>query len=120
MGLDIKTLFVADVAVLLLTAVLSLQYWRRDRDDWLLWWASGMAMVGVAMLGLGMFGPVPPPAVGLPGATLSFAGFLLVWQSMRRLNGRAARPVLVAAFVAAFAVVLTAALAVGTDLHERA
>ena len=120
MGLDIKTLFVADVALLLVTAVLSLYFWQRDRDgDWLLWWAGGTAMLGVAMLAVGISGPVPNPVVGLPAAAVFFAGFMLVWQSMRRLNGRppANRTVIVA--VLAFAIALAAAVVLGASLRER-
>ena len=32
MGLDIKTLFVADVAVMLMTAAVSFYLWRQHRD----------------------------------------------------------------------------------------
>src|SRR6266478_3043380 len=106
MGLDIKTLFVADVAVLLVTAAVSLYFWHRDRDgDWLLWWAMGTAMTGVAMLAIGVSGPVPGPAIGVPAATLLFAGFVLVWQSMRRFNNRPAVKGWMILFVSAFVIV---------------
>jgi diguanylate cyclase (GGDEF)-like protein len=121
MGLDIKTLFIADVAVLLATAAASLYYWHRDRDgDWLLWWTAGTATTGLSMLIIGLFGPVPSPVVGVPAATSSLAGIVLVWQSMRRLNGRPATIGLAIVLVALFALVLTAALILGTDVHERA
>jgi diguanylate cyclase (GGDEF)-like protein len=121
MGLDIRTLFMADVAVLLATAVASLNYWRRDPDgDWLLWWTAGTATSGLSMLVVGLFGPVPPPVVGLPVAASSFAGVLLIWQSMRRLNDRPATPGPLLALVAALALVEGAALVLGIDLHQRA
>ena len=120
MGLDIKTLFVADVAVLLVTACVSFYFWHRDRDgDWLLWWALGTAMTGIAMLVIGVSGPVPGPVFGLSAATIFFAGLMMVWQSMRRLNGRPAVMGTVIALVLAFVVALSAAIILGADLRER-
>ena len=119
MGLDIKTLFVADVAVLLVTAAVSLLFWYRDRDgDWLLWWTVGTATSGLAMLALGVSGPVPRPTVGVPAASLLFAGFLMVWQSMRRLHGRAAVKGWVIA-LAVFVAALSGAVILGADLRQR-
>ena len=121
MGLDIKTLFVADVAVLLVSAALSLYYWHRDREGgWLLWWASGTAATAAALLIIGLFGPVPPPIVGLPAAALSVAGLLLVWQSMRGLNGKPPATGWLIALVVVFAVVLATAHVLGANLRERA
>ena len=49
MGLDIRTLFVADVAVLAVTAIASFVFWyRRHDNDWLVWWASGAATIAIA------------------------------------------------------------------------
>lgn len=121
MGLDIKTLVVADVAVLFVTAAASFLFWRRDHDgDWLLWWACGTATIGIAMSVLGLFGPSPPPAAGLPAAGLFLAGFLMVWGSMRRLNARpvAKRPLV--GLMLAFVAVMGLAVIFGADLRQRA
>jgi diguanylate cyclase (GGDEF)-like protein len=48
------------------------------------------------------------------------AGFLMVWQSMRGLNGKAASTALLIVLVAAFAIVLGVAVVLGGDLRERA
>jgi diguanylate cyclase (GGDEF)-like protein len=120
MGLDIKTLFVADVAVLLISSAVSLYFLRKDRGgDWLLWWATGTAMTGVAMLAIGVSGPVPGPAIGIPAATMLVAGFVTVWQSMRRLNDRPAVKGWAIFLVSAFVTVLSAAVILGADLHQR-
>ena len=120
MGLDIKRLFVTDVAVLLVTPAVSLFFWHRDRDgDWLLWWAAGTAMVGIAMLAIGISGPVPGPAVGVPAAILLFAGFVLAWQSMRRLNDRPTVKGWVILLVTGFVIALGVAVILGADLRQR-
>jgi diguanylate cyclase (GGDEF)-like protein len=120
MGLDIKTLFVADVAVLLVSAALSLYFWHRDRDgNWLLWWASGTAATAASLLIFGFFRAVPRPVVGFPAATLAVGGLLLVWQSMRGLNGKPPLTGWLVALVAAFVTVLSVAVVLGADLRER-
>jgi hypothetical protein len=51
MGLDIRTLFVVDVAVLLMTAAVSFTLWFQHRDiAGLLWWSFATAAEGLAML----------------------------------------------------------------------
>jgi diguanylate cyclase (GGDEF)-like protein len=121
MGLDIKTLFMADVGVLFMTAGVSFYLWRQYRDIvGLLWWSFATVTEGAGLLLLGLFGPVPPPAVGIPAATLLVAGFLLVWESMRRFNGRPAAKGRVVVLILAFAAVLGAAVFMGADLRQRA
>jgi len=121
MGLDIKTLFVADVGVLFMTAGVSFYLWRQYRDIvGLLWWSFATATEGAGLLLLGLFGPVPPPAVGIPAATLLVAGFLMVWESMRRFNGRPAAKGRLVVLILAFAAVLGAAVFMGADLRQRA
>jgi diguanylate cyclase (GGDEF)-like protein len=55
----------------------------------------------------------------LPAASLLFAGFLMVWQSMRRLNGRPAAIAWVTMLVLAFVIALSGALILGADLRQR-
>jgi hypothetical protein len=120
MGLDIKTLFVADVAVLLVSAALSLYYWHRDRDgEWLLWWASGTAASAVSLLIIGLLGAVPRPILGFPAAALAVTGLLMIWQSMRGLNGKPPLTGWLVGLVAAFLTILSVAVALGADLRER-
>jgi diguanylate cyclase len=121
MGLDIRTLLVADVAVMLMTAGVSFYLWRQHRDiAGLLWWSFATATEGVALLILCLVGPVPPPAAGIPAGILFVAGFLLVWESMRRFNGRPAAKGRLVFLLLAFGVVLGAAVFMGADLRQRA
>jgi diguanylate cyclase (GGDEF)-like protein len=121
MGLDIRTLFVVDVAVLLMTAAVSFTLWFQHRDiAGLLWWSFATAAEGLAMLIVGFFGPVLPPALGPPTALLFVGGFLMVWESMRRFNGRSAAKGRLAILLLVFAAVLVAALLLGAALHQRA
>ena len=121
MGLDIRTLFVVDVAVLLMTAAVSFTLWFQHRDiAGLLWWSFATAAEGLAMLIVGFFGPVLPPALGPPTALLFVGGFLMVWESMRRFNGRPAAKARLVILLLAFAAVQATALVVGTTLHQRA
>jgi diguanylate cyclase (GGDEF)-like protein len=121
MGLDIKTLFVVDVAVLLMTAAVSFTLWFQHRAiAGLLWWSFATAAEGLAMLIVGLFGPVLPPAMGFPAALLFVCGFLMVWESMRRFNGAPAAKGRLVIFLLAFAAVLISALFLGAALHQRA
>src|SRR5450631_3687307 len=111
MGLDIRTLFVVDVAVLLMTAAVSFTLWFQHRAiAGLLWWSFATAAEGLAMLIVGLFGPVLPPAMGFPAALLFVGGFLMVWESMRRFNGGPAAKGRLVIFLLAFAAVLISAL----------
>jgi diguanylate cyclase (GGDEF)-like protein len=121
MGLDIKTLFVADVAVMLMTAAVSFYLWRQHRDIvGLFWWSFATGTEGVALLILGLFGPVPPPPAGTLSGLLLVAGFLMVWESMRRFNGRAAAKGRLVVLMLVFAAVLGVAVFMGADLRQRA
>jgi diguanylate cyclase (GGDEF)-like protein len=120
MGLDIKTLFVVDVAVLFMTAAVSFTLWFQHRDiAGLLWWSFATAAEGLAMLIVGFFGPVLPPALGFPVALLFVGGLLMAWESMRRFNGRPAAKGRLVILLLAFAAVLVAALFLGAALHQR-
>lgn len=121
MGLDIRTLFVADVAVLFATAAAFFVFWyRRHDDDWLVWWASGAATIGIAMSILGLAGPAPPPVAGLPASTLFIAGFLMIWTSVRRLNGRPIDWRTMVVVLMIFLAVMASAFALEADLRQRA
>ena len=120
MELDIKTLFVVDVAVLLMTAAVSSTLWLQHRDIvGLLWWSFATAAEGLAMLIVGIFGPALPPPLGVPVALLFVGGFLMVWESMRRFNGRPAATGCLVILLLVFAAVLVAALLMGAALHQR-
>ena len=121
MGLDIKTLFAADVAVMLMTAAVSFYLWRQHHDmPGLLWWSFATGTEAVALLILGLFGPVPPLTAGISAGLLLVAGFLMVWESMRRFNGRPAAKGRLVVLMLAFTAVLGVAVFMGADLRQRA
>ena len=60
-GLSVKTLFLTNVSVLLLSAATSYYFWRLYREYvGLLWWSLATAAAGLATLAFGFFGPFPP------------------------------------------------------------
>jgi diguanylate cyclase (GGDEF)-like protein len=120
MGLSVKTLFLTNVAVLFLSAATAWYFWRLYRDSAvLLWWSFGTAVTGLAYLVFGIFSPGPPPAIAVTAATLFIAGCTMIWESMRRFNGRPAAQGRMALIVLAFAVTLSIAMYSGADLRQR-
>jgi diguanylate cyclase (GGDEF)-like protein len=120
MGLSVKTLFLTNVAVLFLSAATAWYFWRLYRDSAvLLWWSLGTTVAGLAYVVFGVFSPAPPTAAAATAATLFVAGCTMIWESMRRFNGRPAAKGRVAFIVAAFAVIFSIALYSGADLRER-
>ncbi len=120
MGIDVKTLFLINVAVLLLSAAISYYFWRQHRDNTgLLWWALGTGICTPGIVMLGVAGPQPPVAIGLTSATLLIAGFATCWQSIRCFNGR---PV-AAGHVALIALVFVSAIGLaayeGAPINQR-
>ena len=120
MGLSVKTLLLINVAVLFLSAATAWYFWRLYRDSAvLLWWSFGTAVTGLAYLVFGIFSPGPPPAIAVTAATLFIAGCTMIWESMRRFNGRPAAQGRMALIVLAFAVTLSIAMYSGADLRQR-
>jgi diguanylate cyclase (GGDEF)-like protein len=120
MGLSVKTLFLTNVAVLFLSAATAWYFWRLYRDSAvLLWWSLGTTVAGLAYVLFGVFNPAPPTAVSAASATLFIAGCAMIWESLRRFNGRPAARGRMALIVAAFAVIFSIALYLGADLRER-
>jgi diguanylate cyclase (GGDEF)-like protein len=120
MGLSVKTLFLTNVAVLFLSAAAAWYFWRLYRDSAvLLWWSLGTAVAGLAYIVFGVFSPAPPTAIAVTAATLFIAGCTMIWESMRRFNGRPAAKGRMALIVFAFAVILSIALYSGADLRQR-
>jgi diguanylate cyclase (GGDEF)-like protein len=120
MKFDVNTLYLTNVAVLLVTAFMALLYWLRNREQVaVLVWAAATALGGVGTLVIGVFGPVPHMDPSIVGNTLIVAGVVLAWESMRRFNDRPAAPRRVAACVLAFLVVFATAWALSADLRVR-
>jgi diguanylate cyclase (GGDEF)-like protein len=123
MELSVKTLFLINVAVLFLSSATAWYFWHLYRDSRdsavLLWWSFGTAVAGLAYLVFGFFSPAPPPAVAVTAATLFIAGCTMIWESLRRFNGRPAAQGRMVVIVLAFAVILSTALYSGVDLRER-
>src|SRR5258707_15883134 len=110
MGVDVKTLFLINVAVLLLSAAVSYYFWRQHRDNvGLLWWAFGTGICTPGILMLGIAGPEPPIPIGLTSASLIIGGFATCWQSIRRFNGRSVTTGHVALIVLVFVSAMAAA-----------
>jgi diguanylate cyclase (GGDEF)-like protein len=121
MGLDVKTLYLNNVAVLFLSTATSGYLWRQYRDNtWLLWWSAGTALSGLGLLLLVVFGPSPPVAVGGPSVVLFVGGYIIGWEGIRLFNGRSPARARVAGLTLMFALILAAAIALGADLAQRA
>jgi diguanylate cyclase (GGDEF)-like protein len=120
MGIDVKTLFLINVAVLLLSAVISSYFWRQHRDSTgLLWWAFGTGICTPGIVTLGIAGAQPPIAIGLTSASLLMAGFATCWQSIRRFNGRPATTGHVALIVVVFVSAIGLAAYRGAPINQR-
>ena len=121
MGLDVKTLYLINVAVLALSSIATWYFWFQYRDNlWLLRWSLATAISAAALLGLGIFGPVPPIFVGAPAAVALVGGYVLVWESMRLLNGRSPATPRVVGLTVVFAAVFGVAVWRGASFSERA
>jgi diguanylate cyclase (GGDEF)-like protein len=121
MGVDVKTLFLINVAVLLLSAAVSYYFWRQHRDNvGLLWWAFGTGICTPGILMLGIAGPQPPIPIGLTSASLIIGGFATCWQSIRRFNGRPVTTGHVALIVLVFVSAMAAAAYRGAPINQRA
>ena len=118
--MSVKTLFLINVAVLFLSSGTAWYFWRLNRDSAALpWWSAGTALAGLGLIVFGAFAPNPPPAIAVLAAALFVAGCAMLWESMRRFNGRPARKGRLALIVVAFAAILGLALQAGADLRER-
>lgn len=121
MELNVKTLFLINVAVLFLSAVTASYFWRQYRDNvWLLWWSLATGLGAAALLFVGLFGPVPPVAIGAPAGVMLFACYVLIWQSMRVFNGRPLHALRLIAIVFAFVAVFAVVVAFGASVGHRA
>ncbi len=119
-GLSVKTLFLTNVSVLLLSAATSYYFWRLYREYvGLLWWSLATAAAGFATLAFGLFGPFPPIAIGVSSATLFVAGCIMAWESMRRFNGQPAAKGRMAICLLAFVAIFGTALYMGAEMHQR-
>lgn len=121
MGLDVKTLYLINVAVLFMSAAAAGYLWRQYRDNaWLLWWSTGTALSGAALLLIGIIGPRPPVAVGAPSVVLFVGGYVLCWEGLRLFNDRPPAKARAAAVILTFALVFAAAVVADADLAIRA
>ena len=118
--MSVKTLFLINVAVLFLSSGTAWYFWRLNRDSAALpWWSAGTALAGIGLVVFGAFAPNLPRAIAVLAAALFVAGGAMLWESMRRFNGRPARRGRLALIVVAFAAILGLALQAGADLRER-
>jgi diguanylate cyclase (GGDEF)-like protein len=121
MEINVKTLLLINVAVLFLSSVTASYFWRQYRDYvWLLWWSLATGMSGVALVVVGLFGPVPPVAIGAPAVAMLIGGYVMIWESMRLFNGRPARPLRVVAIALVFLAMLVGSVVLGGSVSQRA
>jgi diguanylate cyclase (GGDEF)-like protein len=121
MEINVKTLLLINVAVLFLSAVTASYFWRQYRDYvWLLWWSLGTGIASVALLLVGVFGPVPPVPVGAPAAAMLLASYVTIWESMRLFNGRQSQPLRVIAIVLVFFATMVGSVLLDGPVSQRA
>src|SRR5262249_58840344 len=75
---------------------------------------------GTALVLVGLFGPVPPVAIGAPSVTMLIGGYVMVWESMRLFNGRRAYPLRVVAIALVFFAMLVGSVLLGGSVGQRA
>jgi diguanylate cyclase (GGDEF)-like protein len=121
MEINVNTLLLINIAVLFLSSVAAIYFWRQYRDYvWLLWWSLATGLMAVGLVLVGLFGPVPPVPIGAPAAAMLLAGYVMVWESMRLFNGKQSHPMRVAAIVLVFFAMLVGSVLVGSAVGQRA
>jgi diguanylate cyclase (GGDEF)-like protein len=120
MRFDIVTLYFADVAVLLAAAAAAFLAWRKNHDEvGLEEWAIAMAIGGAGAFILARFGPVLGMALSILANGLVVAALGLVWESLRRFNGRPAENARVVVLTAGYLAIFSLAWFLGADLRWR-
>ena len=115
---DVQTLSYINVVLLLAIATVAFLFWRRHRDQiGMAEWAIAMATGAAGLLILSVFGPAPDMALSVVANSLVVAGFVIIWESLRRFNGRPAANARVAALALAFLVVFGVASYLDLDLR---
>ncbi|WMT92915.1 diguanylate cyclase [Pelagibacterium sp. H642] len=109
MELDIVTLFVADICVLVISAIAYTGIFLRHRDDhyWLLW--IGANLVLASGLVVYVFWPDVPPHLAMIGDALLIMGFALRLAAVRSFGGRRTRIVSSLATLLAIGTIVAAA-----------
>ena len=92
MQFDIFTILTASCSVILVSALIILMYWSRNRSaGWLMWWGAGFGILGLANI-IVMARPALPDYISAgAGTSLLLLGFGMLWQAARKFEGR--RPV---------------------------
>jgi diguanylate cyclase (GGDEF)-like protein len=120
MQLDVKTLYLLNIVVALVTAGVSFFSWFYHRDmPGLRGWAIGLSLGAAGTVMLSLRTPTSPIILALVGNTLIVAGYATVWMSVRRFNDGSLDLRYIAIPVGLFVVIFAIALLAGADIRGR-
>jgi len=120
MQLDVKTLYLLNIVVALVTAGVSFFSWFYHRDmPGLRGWAIGLSLGAAGTVILSLPTPASPIILAIAGNTLIVAGYATVWMSVRRFNDGALDLRYVTLPVGLFVVFFTIASLAGADIRDR-
>jgi diguanylate cyclase (GGDEF)-like protein len=120
MQLDVKTLYLLNIVVALVTAGVSFFSWFYHRDmPGLRGWAIGLSLGAAGTVMLSLRTPASPIILAIAGNTLIVAGYATVWMSVRRFNDGVLDLRYVTFPVGLFVVFFTIASLAGADIRDR-
>jgi hypothetical protein len=120
MQLDVKTLYLLNIIVALVTAGVSFFSWFYHRDmSGLRGWAIGLSLGAAGMVMLSLRTPTSPIILIIAGNTLIVAGYATVWMSVRQFNDGSSDLRYITFPLGLFVVVFTIAALAGADMRSR-
>ena len=120
MQLDVKTLYLLNIVVALVTAGVSFFSWLNHRDmPGLRGWAIGLSLGAAGTVALSLQTPASPIILAIAGNTLIVAGYATVWMSVRRFNDGGLDLRCVTIPVGLFVVIFSIASLAGADMRGR-
>ena len=118
MQLDVKTLYLLNIAVVSVMASVSFFSWLYHRDiPSLLGWAIGLVLGVVGSLVISFHTSASPVVILVIGNTLIIAGYATVWMSIRRFNDGSLKLSYIIVPVSLFAVPFAIACLAGFDMR---
>ncbi len=120
MQLDVKTLYLLNIVVALVTASVSFFSWFYHRDmPGLRGWAIGLSLGAAGTVLLSLRTPTSPIILIIAGNALIVAGYATVWMSVRRFNDGSLDLRYITLPVGLFVVIFTIASLAGADVRGR-